>query len=226
MKNTNQKVLRHSRTVRIIHWAIAISGLVLLFSGFGQMPIYKRYYINQIPGLWWASDYSITLMMHLVAGAVFGAAILYHLIYHWRRKEFSALPRKGDFSESVTIIKAMLMGKQEPPHDKFLAEQRLAYAAMGITSLVLLITGLIKVYKNTGIVILPPDFITAVTIIHTLATPVFLFLLIAHLGAFLIKENWPLFPSMFSGYVTKTYADHRHPLWHYRSKQKGTDHVN
>jgi len=226
MKKGNEKVVRHSATVRIVHWAIAISGILLLFSGFGQMPIYKRYNVTSIPGLWWASDYSVTLVIHLIAGAVFGTAILYHLIYHWRRKEFSALPRKGDVGESITIIKAMLTGKQEPPHDKFLAEQRLAYAAMGITSLVLLLTGLIKVYKNTGIIILPPDFITAVTLIHTLATPVFLFLLIAHLGAFLIKENWPLFPSMFSGYVNKEYADHRHPLWRYQTKQKGTDHVN
>lgn len=211
----NDRVVRHSKTVRFVHWAVALSGLVLLFSGIGQMPVYKRYYITSIPGLGWSADYNITLVMHLIAAAVFGAAILYHLIYHWRRHEFSALPRRGDVGESVKIIKAMLTGKQEPPHEKFLAEQRLAYAAMGLTSLVLLITGLIKVYKNTGVIILPPDFLTAITLIHTAATPIFLFLLVAHLGAFLIKENWPLFPSMFTGYVKREYAEHRHPLWQY-----------
>ena len=214
-----EKVLRHSNTVRIIHWSVAISGMLLLFSGIGQMPMYKRYNVVLLPGLYWVSDYNITLVIHLIAGAVFGAAILYHIVYHLMQKEFSAMPRSGDVSESIIIIKAMLTGKEEPPHGKFLAEQRLAYAAMGLTSLVLLVTGLIKVYKNTGIVILQPDFMTVVTLIHTIATPIFLFLFIAHLGAFVIKENWPLFPTMFNGYVNKKYADHRHPLWNYKEKK-------
>jgi Ni,Fe-hydrogenase I cytochrome b subunit len=45
------KVLRHDRTVRIIHWLIALSCFVLVFSGFGQMPVYKRYMITDLPGL-------------------------------------------------------------------------------------------------------------------------------------------------------------------------------
>lgn len=215
----NDKVLRHSTVVRLTHWAIALSGLVLIFSGVGQLPMYKRYNIVLIPGLSWVDDFEITLVMHLISGAVFGAAIFFHLIYHLQRHEFSAMPRKGDLGESIQIIKAMLSGQKEPPHDKFLAEQRVAYFVMGITSLILLITGLIKVYKNMGAIILDPTFLNIVTLIHTLITPVFIFLVIAHLGAFLIKENWPLLPSMFTGYVNKEYADERHPLWNYAGKK-------
>jgi cytochrome b subunit of formate dehydrogenase len=222
MTNANAKatVLRHTWAVRLAHWTIAISGIVLLFSGFGQLPMYKRYNVVKIPGLEWSGDYAITYTMHMGAAFFFGAAILFHIIYHASRKEFIALPKKGDIKESIQIIKAMLTGKQEPPHAQFLAEQRLVYAVMGSVSLLLLLTGLVKVYKNMGAITLDPTFIAVITLIHTALTPVFLLLLFAHLGAFLIKENRPLFGSMFTGRVDKEYADHRHPLWNYPGKMQ------
>lgn len=207
------KVLRHSKVVRLTHWLIAASGLVLLFSGIGQLPMYKRYNIIKLPGMAWAGDYDITLVMHLIAAALFSAAIVFHLIFHFRRREFAALPQKGDTKESIHIIKAMLTGKKEPPHGKFLAEQRLAYAAIGGVSLILVVTGLIKVYKNLGAITLPPAFIEIVTWTHTLATPIFLLLVVAHVAAFALKANLPLLPSMFTGYVSEAYARRRHPLW-------------
>jgi formate dehydrogenase gamma subunit len=214
---SKNRVLRHPMSVRVVHWMIALSGFVLLFSGIGQLPMYKRYNVVLIPGMSWASDYTITFVMHLVAAAVFGVALVFHVIYHMRRKEFAAMPKKGDAKESAQIIKAMLTGGKEPPHEKFLAEQRLAYAAIGFVSLVLFVTGLIKVYKNMGSIVLDPGFMTAVTLVHTMATPVFLLLVIAHLAAFIIKENRPLIPSMVTGYVSHEYAEHRHPRWNYGS---------
>lgn len=213
------KVMRHSLTERVIHWSVALSGLVLLFSGIGQLPMYKRYNIIKLPGLGWADNYEITLIMHYIAAAVFGAAILFHIVYHWRRKEFAAMPKKGDVKESVHIIKAIMTGQPEPPHEKFLAEQRLAYAAIGVVSLVLLVTGFIKVFKNLGPITFEPWFITAVTLIHTVATPIFLFLVIAHLGAFVLKANWPLLPSMLTGHVSQEYAKARHGRWNYRGER-------
>jgi formate dehydrogenase gamma subunit len=207
------KVSRHSLAVRLTHWTIAISGFVLLFSGIGQLPMYRRYNIIKLPGMGWADNYEITYVMHLVGAVLFTAAVFFHIVYHLRRKEFGAMPKKGDVRESIHIIKAMVTGKKEPPHEKFLAEQRLAYAAIGIVSLVLVITGLIKVAKNFNIV-LDPTFLTIVTLIHTAATPVFLLLVIAHLAAFAIKPNWPLLPTMFTGTVSKAYAQERHPLWY------------
>lgn len=211
MKKDN--VLRHTLAVRLTHWTIAISGFVLLFSGIGQLPMYRRYNIIKIPGMGWADNYEITYVMHLVGAVLFTTAVFFHIVYHLRRKEFGAMPKKGDVRESIHIIKAMVTGKKEPPHEKFLAEQRLAYAAIGVVSLVLVITGLIKVAKNFNIV-LEPTFLTIVTLIHTAATPVFLLLVIAHLAAFAIKPNWPLLPTMFTGTVSRTYAQERHPLWY------------
>ncbi len=217
-----EQVWRHPLAVRAVHWLVAVSGFFLVFSGMGQLPMYKRYMVDQLPGLSWASNFEITYRMHLVWAAVFGFAIVFHIVYHVLRKEFSAWPKKGDVGESVHIIKAMIKGEKEPPHEKFLAEQRLAYLAIGIVSLTLFITGLIKVYKNTGPVVLDPGFLAIVTLVHTMATPMFVLLVIAHLAAFIIKANRPLLPSMFTGKVDKAYADERHPLWDYPGKTAST----
>ena len=210
---TPSKVLRHSKTVRWTHWLIALSGMLLLFSGFGELPMYERYMVTRIPGLGWSNDYDIQLTIHYLGAVVFTAATFFHMLYHLRRREFAIWPKRGDLAESLDIIKAMLSGKKEPPHGKFLAEQRLAYLAIGGVSLVLILTGLIKTYKNTGPVVLDPTFLGLVTFTHTMATFAFLLLFLAHLAAFLIKANRPLLWSMFSGYVDREYAEERHPLW-------------
>lgn len=207
------EVLRHPGVVRATHWLVAISGIVLIFSGFGEMPMYKRYYVTAIPGLGWSGDYSIMLDIHYLAAAVFTAAVFFHMLYHLRRREFAILPKKGDVAESLVTIKAMLSGKKEPPHEKFLAEQRLAYVAMGAITLMLIVTGLIKTYKNTGPVVLDPTFLNVVTYAHTLATMLFLGFFIAHIAVFVIKANWPLFKSMFTGKVSREYAESRHGHW-------------
>ncbi len=209
----SDKVMRHPLSVRLIHWSVALSGLVLIFSGFGNMPMYQRYNVVKLPGLFWAGNYEIQLVIHYIAAVVFGAAVLFHIVFHLRRREFAAWPKRGDLAESWHIVKAMIRKEEEPPHGKFLAEQRLAYLAFVVTSAILLVTGLVKVYKNTGVVILDPTFLMIVTSVHTGATMIFLFLVVAHLGAFVVKANRPLLPSMFTGRVDREYAERRHPRW-------------
>jgi len=50
----------------LYRWTVA----ALAISGVAQMPIFKRYYIADIPGLGWTADYFFTHQMHTVAAAV------------------------------------------------------------------------------------------------------------------------------------------------------------
>ena len=68
---TEGYVVRHSFLVQIQHWMVALSGLVLLFSGFGQLPVYKRYMLSEVPGFAWASDFILQFKIHMAAAAVF-----------------------------------------------------------------------------------------------------------------------------------------------------------
>ena len=44
--------------------------IVMAFTGFGQMPIFKRYYISDIPGMGWSADFYLTHYIHYI-GAMF-----------------------------------------------------------------------------------------------------------------------------------------------------------
>ncbi|MBE3586956.1 MAG: cytochrome b/b6 domain-containing protein [Thermoanaerobacteraceae bacterium] len=216
------KVLRNSPHVLFVHWTVAISTILLIFSGIGQLPVYQRYMINQIPGLWWSANYQVTLIMHYMAGAALLLAATYHVVFHLVRREYGLLPRRGDLKQSYQIIKAMLTGGKEPPSDKYLAEQRLAYAFIAFWLLVIIITGILKVLKNLPGITLFNGTMVWVTNIHTLATFMLIFGILAHLAAFLFKANRPLLRGMFTGKVDLDYVRHRHPLWYRRMQEKQT----
>lgn len=211
-----KKVKRHGFSVLLVHWTVALSTLALIFSGFGQMPMYKRYRIADLPGLGWSADYSVTLVIHYVAAALFLMAVTYHIVFHLIRKDFDILPRRGDFSESLSIIRAMLFGGKEPPCEKYLAEQRLAYAFVGSMILLISVTGVIKVLKNLPSTDFSGSLLIWVNDIHTFASILLIFGIAAHLAAFLFRANRPLIAGMFTGKVDLEYCRDRHCLWYER----------
>lgn len=207
------KIPRHNLAVRFSHWVTALSIFVLMFTGFGQMPIYKRYYIDQLPGLGWSSSYAVTLNLHYLAAGVLIFISAYYLFYLWLSKERDIIPRKGDLRESGQIFLALLGKGQEPESDKYLAEQRLAFMVTAFSTGMLIITGGLKVYKNIYAGVLSASQVFWVAQFHNLFTVVLLASIIFHLGAFFIKANRALLPSMFTGKIDKDYIVHRHGKW-------------
>jgi hypothetical protein len=62
----------------------ALSVFVLVVSGLGQMPLFKRYYVADIPGLAWTADFFVQHVLHYVAAAVFLALVAYWTVIHLR----------------------------------------------------------------------------------------------------------------------------------------------
>jgi hypothetical protein len=68
---------------------LRMSVFLLALSGLGQMPIFKRYYLADIPGLGWLADFALLHLLHYGAAAVF-------LLVIFHRGAFNAiLLRKG-----------------------------------------------------------------------------------------------------------------------------------
>lgn len=218
-KKNKGKVYRQSRSNRLVHWLTAASIFSLIITGFGQMPVYKRYNVVKIPGAEWLGDYSITLILHYIGAIVLIFIVIYHIFFHLLQKQFDIMPKRGDVKESVQIIKAMITKGEEPPSEKYLAEQRLAYAAIGIVVLFLILTGFIKIAKNANLFDVPQTLLTITTNIHNFSTIGLIVLIGAHLLAFIIKANRKLLPGMFSGFVDEDYVKHRHPLWYKKLKK-------
>ena len=206
-------VVRHSFLELIEHWAIAISGLILFLTGMFELPMSKRYYISSLPGLSWSADYMTSLYLHYIAAVVFTVAAMFHVFYHGLRGEKGLLPQKGDFSASITVIKSLFGFGKEPPMHKYLPEQRLAYVGMAFIILMLIISGLIKTYKN----IYAPDMSLTVVLwttwVHNIFFILFFLAFLAHMAAILLKPNWPMVRGIFTGKVRLDYAQHRHPFW-------------
>jgi len=73
----SKMVVRHSRTVRIEHWLIALSTILLIISAMGEIKV-----------------------IHYVAAFVLILVSCLHVISHFIRKEFGLLQRKGDIKQS------------------------------------------------------------------------------------------------------------------------------
>lgn len=218
-------IQRHTVMVRVIHWSIALSIFLLFFSGFGQMPLYKRYMLTDLAP--WTGDYWLLLKLHYWGAIVLMTAVAWHVVFHGLRKETGLLPRSGDVAESAHIIKAMFTGGKEPPSDKYLAEQRLAYVFIAFTVGLVIVTGVVKVIKNMGIV-LNDSLLFWSTQLHNLGAVLLLFGVVAHLAAFLIPANRKLMPSMFHGKVDEEYVRERHSIWYAKLNKRllARDNIN
>lgn len=63
----------------------AFMGILFLsaLTGFAQMPIFKRYYIADIPGLGWLAEYYITFRLHYISASLFIALAAYLVMTCW-----------------------------------------------------------------------------------------------------------------------------------------------
>ena len=208
------RIKRQSIANRSVHWLVAISTFALFFSGFGQMPMYDRYGLSALPGMAWAGDYHINLSIHYIAGALLVMAVVLHISLAIMLRTYAIVPRRGDFKESVEIIRAMFGRGKAPASHKYLAEQRLAYAFIGASTLVLVITGIVKVLKNLPVFSFDPLTLFVTTTLHNAAAMLLLLGIVGHFAAFIFKENRTLLPAMFDGTVDEEYARERHSLWH------------
>lgn len=206
-------VQRHRLIELAEHWSIAVSGLLLILTGLFELPIAKRYFITELPGLAWSGDFIFSLQIHYAASAVFIAAALFHVIYHGMLGHKGMLLKKGDIKESITVIKTFFGKGEEPPFDKYLPEQRLAYAGMAVIIAGLIVSGLVKTYKNIYAPDMSHPLILAATWAHNVLFVLFVLAFIAHMAAIIIKPNRPMVRGIFTGYIRLDYARHRHPLW-------------
>ena len=206
-------VVRHSVLELAEHWTIALSGLLLLLSGLFELPMAARYKINAIPGFAWSGDFITSLSVHYAASVVFITAALFHLFHHGLAGDRGLIPRKGDLKTSIAVMMSFFGKGEEPPFDKYLPEQRLAYLGMAVIIAVLIGSGLVKTVKNLFMPDMAYPLVLWATWLHNIFFVLFILGFVAHIGAILLKPNRPMIRGIFTGAVRLDYARHRHPLW-------------
>ncbi len=215
----DKKIKRHNWIIRFEHWTVALSGIALIFTGLGCLPLFKRYYITEIPGFKWTADFYIVTKLHYIFAIFFTFTVFFHIFYHSLRKDFGLLPKKEDFLNSLKVILADLgLLKTHPPCDKWLPEQKLAYIGVGLIALGVLLTGIAKVLKNLEWVYFGPQLESTLNLLHTILGGLFILLFFIHIFFVLaIKANRRnLLRAMLTGYVEEDYVKKRHSLWYER----------
>ncbi len=105
MKTAWQQPTAGERSFRGVAWLYTALLAVMALTGFGQMPIYNRYYLSDIPGLGWLADYYLTRNIHYV-----GAAVLLALLFYAGVDFLLQRRRKLKLTRSGTLRLALLAG--------------------------------------------------------------------------------------------------------------------
>ncbi len=72
---------------RIFTFLYRVSLFMLVITGFAQMPIFKRYYIADIPGFGWLAQFYTTHILHYIFGIIFIFFISYFASLHFNARK-------------------------------------------------------------------------------------------------------------------------------------------
>ena len=81
---------------RIMRHLFLLSIFLMALTGFGQMPIYRRYYMSDIPGFGWLADFFITRYVHYLGAALLLGLLSYFLFdYFFLRRKILKVTLSG-----------------------------------------------------------------------------------------------------------------------------------
>lgn len=90
---------------RSMRFMYLLTVFFLALTGFGQMPIYKRYYLSDIPGFGWLANFWTTRYVHYAGAAMLLAIVAYMIV------QYAALNRRQrQISISGYLRGALLLG--------------------------------------------------------------------------------------------------------------------
>lgn len=119
-----------------------VYGLTLFFialSGFAQMPIFKRYYIADIPGLGWLAQFYVTHVIHYALAALlmgFCAYVAFDYFLHRRNSG----PKKSQITENTNMTMSARVKAG-------------ALSGLIITGIFMVVKNLSGIYFSHGVVI-------------------------------------------------------------------------
>lgn len=78
MKSETAYVLSNGK--KALKWLYILTFTGMAFTGFGQMPIFKRYYIADIPGMGWSAKFYLTHYIHYLGAILLIGLIAYVIV--------------------------------------------------------------------------------------------------------------------------------------------------
>jgi len=105
-----QQTATSNASNRIVRYVYLFTVFFLTLTGFGQMPIFKRYYIADIPGFGWLGQFYVTHYIHYLAAVLILALVSYMIIdYLVLQKKSTRLTASG-FVRGTVLIGILVSG--------------------------------------------------------------------------------------------------------------------
>ena len=105
-----QQTATSNASNRIVRYVYLFTVFFLLLTGFGQMPIFKRYYIADIPGFGWLGQFYVTHYIHYLAAVLILALVSYMIIdYLVLQKKSTRLTASG-FVRGIILMGILVSG--------------------------------------------------------------------------------------------------------------------
>ena len=96
--------MQGDRFATSISWIFWVSLSISIYTGFGNLPLYGRYYVADIPGLGWSRNFYSNLYVHYLSGAAILAVSTYYIAdYQQHRSKVARITITG-------IVRASVMG--------------------------------------------------------------------------------------------------------------------
>ncbi len=135
---------------RIITCFYRVALLMLAVTGFAQMPVFKRYYIADIPGFGWLAQFYTTHILHYIFAIVFIFFISYFASLHIGagKKIEAALFVKGGIFLGLVISGFFLVFKNFPGYrfsDLFISITNLVH--LGLVMVLFLYLAVLFMYN-------------------------------------------------------------------------------
>jgi len=130
-----------------------VSGIMLAFTGFGQMPLYKRYYIADIPGMAWSADFYITHLLHYIFSILLFGIVGYVVFNHLLTGRKNVALTTSGYVRSVIIAGLMVSGILLVTYNfsgvslPIWAATTLLFTHMGF-AMALIVTGLVVIIRK------------------------------------------------------------------------------
>lgn len=93
-----------------IKWIYGLAALLAIFTGFGNMPLYGRYYIADLPGFHWTGNFIANVKVHYLFGAVLLALGIYYLLLYLLVRNRGLRFTKMGLAQAGALMLVLLSG--------------------------------------------------------------------------------------------------------------------
>jgi formate dehydrogenase subunit gamma len=194
---------------RLVHWMLAISCLVLCFTGLGMMFKSFAFIGNMMGGL------IVVKYVHNFMGLFFGLALLLALKMWWHEAGVFSMPEDLEWMKTAGgylwhVDEVPAVGKYNPGQKMFF----LAIAGFGV---IMVITGIIMWFPLS----FPSWMVQWLFFFHALGFVVIFPFFFVHLYLGTIGSPGSL-DAMTTGWVTRAWLKKQHPKWLKEMEEEGT----